>query len=152
MRLQKGILWAVFMNRLKGQILSAELTKNIFGYKTMRVWLGLLPQQLQWDIFAAQSWYFGRVSTADHKDQPDSHIKSRIISCFNHQFLFLMASILKYESWSFSSKLLKDKLSFKSLEELVAVFKTTKDGNSQNGYVMEAGQMGSCCEKGHVFI
>lgn len=38
-----------------------------------------------------------------------------------------MASILKYESWSFSSKLLKDKLSFKSLEELVAVFKTTKD-------------------------
>lgn len=67
------------------------------------------------------------MSIVGNKDQPDSHIKSRIISPFNHHFIFLMSPILKHESLSFLSTLFKDKLAFKSLDQLVAVFQMTKD-------------------------
>lgn len=71
--------------------------------------------------------HFGRVSTVGSKHQPDSHIKSRIISCFNHQIIFLITPILKHESLSFLSMLFEDKLAFKSLDQLVAVFQMAKD-------------------------
>lgn len=38
-----------------------------------------------------------------------------------------MSPILKHESLSFLSTLFKDKLAFKSLDQLVAVFQMTKD-------------------------
>lgn len=127
MRPQKWVFWAVFISRLRDQMLYSKLPGNIFGYET-RVWLVPMPQQLQWDISTAQALHFGRVCIyADSKDLPDSHTESRIISCVNLISLFLMAAILNHGFEAFHTGCWRSNWLLQLKDQLSALIKTTKD-------------------------
>lgn len=101
-----------------------KLPVDIFGYET-RVWLGPMPQQLQWDISTAQALHFGRLCMyADSKVLPGSHTESGIISCLNLVFLFLMASILNHSFEAFHTDYLRSKGLSKCLDKLAALINT----------------------------
>lgn len=112
---------------LEAKYFHLSCLRTSFEYE-IRIWLGPVPQQLQWDISAAQALHFGRVCMyADSKDLPDSHTESRIISCFNLVFLFLMAFILNHGFEAFHIGYLKSNWLLKCLDKPAALIKATKD-------------------------